>query len=221
MLSREPRGGHEAARIRQCSGLHGGAISISRYFAIADEAMKKRRRIITKPKRPNAPKVVRRRNPSAATADEKIALLEIKLNEALEQQSATSEVLKVISSSPGDLEPVFQAMLENAMRICEAKFGTLYQYDGNEFHLSAVLGAPPALTEFFRQRGAFKPPPGTPRPPLADKRRDPRHRRLGSGNSKPFGPACGREVAYCRAHVQGRRTGWGHRHLPPGGTTVY
>ena len=75
------------------------------------------------------------------------AELERKLAEALEQQAATSEVLKVISGSPGELEPVFQAMLENATRLCEAKFGTLYTYDGNGFHAAAFHNAPPAFVE--------------------------------------------------------------------------
>ena len=66
------------------------------------------------------------------------------LTESLEQQTATSEVLRVISSSPGELEPVFQSMLENATRICEAKFGNLLLYDGDAFRLTAVYGAPPA-----------------------------------------------------------------------------
>src|SRR5262249_28278189 len=70
------------------------------------------------------------------------------LRESLQQQTATSEVLKVISSSPGELEPVFQAMLENAVRICEAKFGVLYRYDGKLFHPEALVGVPQALVEF-------------------------------------------------------------------------
>src|SRR5262249_5930541 len=84
------------------------------------------------------------------------------LRESLQQQTATSEVLKVISSSPGELEPVCQAMLENAVRICEAKFGVLYRYDGKLFHPEALVGVPPALVEFHQKRGAFQAVPGTP-----------------------------------------------------------
>jgi GAF domain-containing protein len=84
------------------------------------------------------------------------------LSESLEQQTATSEVLRVISSSPGDLEPVFQAMLENATRICEAKFGTLFRFDGNMFHVAAQVGTPLELAEFQRRRGSFQPGPDTP-----------------------------------------------------------
>jgi two-component system, NtrC family, sensor kinase len=84
------------------------------------------------------------------------------LSEALEQQTATSEVLRVISSSPGELKSVFEAMLENAVRICEAKFGVLYRYDGKLFHPEALVGAPQALVEFHQKRGAFQAVPGTP-----------------------------------------------------------
>ena len=111
-------------------------------------------------KRRNAPKVGRK--PPAANASEKIVLLEQRLNEALDQQTATSEVLKVISSSPGELEPVFNAMLENATRICEAKFGTLYRYDGGAFHPVTFHKVPSSLADFLRQRGSFVPPAGTP-----------------------------------------------------------
>src|SRR5262249_18088565 len=83
------------------------------------------------------------------------------LSEALQQQTATSEVLQVISSSPGELEPVFQAMLENALRICEAKLGMLLRYSGGEFVAQVMVGAPPALVDALLHK-PFTPPPGNP-----------------------------------------------------------
>ena len=99
------------------------------------------------------------------------------LRESLQQQTATADVLKVISSSPGELEPVFQALLENATRICEAEFGVLYRFDGEAFHFAAEVGAPPDYAEFNRRRGPFRPIPGGPtRTRHAHKRRE-SHRR--------------------------------------------
>src|SRR6516165_887223 len=83
------------------------------------------------------------------------------LRQSLEQQTATSEVLRVISSSPGELEPVFQAMLENATRICEAKFGTMFRFDGKLFPLAAQFGTPPELAEYQRRRGSIEALPGS------------------------------------------------------------
>src|SRR5262249_36287258 len=78
------------------------------------------------------------------------------LNESLERQTATSEVLGVISSSPGDLQPVFATMLEKAVRICDAKFGNIYRWDGELLHLLAAHNTPPALAE-FRRHSAIRP----------------------------------------------------------------
>jgi two-component system NtrC family sensor kinase len=83
------------------------------------------------------------------------------LAEALEQQAATSDVLQVISSSPGELGPVFSAMLENALRICEAKFGILNIYRDGAFVAQAMVGAPPALVDALLRK-PFTPPPGVP-----------------------------------------------------------
>ena len=83
------------------------------------------------------------------------------LRQSLEQQTATSEVLGVISSSPGELAPVFQAMLENATRICEARFGNLFRFDGKNFHPAAQFNTPTALLEVQTRRGPFEPAPGS------------------------------------------------------------
>jgi hypothetical protein len=78
------------------------------------------------------------------------------LSDALEQQTATSEVLKVISSSPGALEPVFQAMLENATRICEAAFGSMLLGDGDPFRRVALHNAPQNFAEFSERMPSIR-----------------------------------------------------------------
>src|SRR5262245_43306525 len=83
------------------------------------------------------------------------------LRESLQQQTATAELLKVISSSPGALTPVFDAMLQNAVSICEAKFGTMFRFDGDVAYVVAMLNLPPALDEHLRQRGRRPPAPGS------------------------------------------------------------
>ena len=79
------------------------------------------------------------------------------LSEALEQQTAASEVLTVISSSGGELRPVFQAMLENATRICEAKFGLLFLFNGGAFHFAAEVGTSAEFLELLRERDDLRP----------------------------------------------------------------
>ena len=81
------------------------------------------------------------------------------LSQALEQQTATSEVLQVISSSPGDLEPVFETMLAKAVRICDARFGNIFRWDGDALHLLAAHNVPIAFDD-VRRRLPLRPSPG-------------------------------------------------------------
>jgi signal transduction histidine kinase len=94
---------------------------------------------------------------SYADLEHKVDVRTRELSESLEQQTATSDVLRVISSSPGDLEPVFEAMLNNAVRLCDAKFGIIDRWDGEALHLAAAHNAPPAYVEERRRSPHFRP----------------------------------------------------------------
>jgi two-component system, NtrC family, sensor kinase len=102
------------------------------------------------------------RNPPAAKhkARPDVAQLTRERDESLEREKATAEVLRVISGSPVELEPVFEAMLANATRICEAKFGMLYLWEGDgQYRVAALHGAPPRLAEERRRGTAIRPAP--------------------------------------------------------------
>ena len=113
--------------------------------------LKRRKRLTATPRRAS----------SAADLRKQLDQRTLELAEALEQQTATSEVLGVISSSPGELEPVFEAMLANATRICGAKFGILWLSDGDGFRTVALHGAPPAFAQARRREPFMRPKAGT------------------------------------------------------------
>jgi len=126
------------------------------------DLVKKRRHKAVTLKRRNAPKALRYSGSSAASRDVEVARLTQERDEALQQQTATSEVLQVISSSPGDLETVFATMLENAVRICDAKFGNIYRWDGETGHVVAMHNVPSAFAEQRKRSPDWRPGPKTP-----------------------------------------------------------
>src|SRR5215469_6538168 len=122
------------------------------------EAMKRRyaagstRRNSATPKRRNAPKTMRNRGASIAGQETVVARLTRERDEALLRETANSEILNLISKSPGDLELVFQTILEDAARVCNANFGTLFRFDGENFHPVAQFNLPAAYVEVRPQQ---------------------------------------------------------------------
>jgi class 3 adenylate cyclase len=108
-----------------------------------------------------APKATRGRRSPAAGKETNVARLTRERDEALEQQTATSDVLRIISGSRGELEVVFNAMLENATRICGAKFGTLFRREGDVFRIVSMRGAPKAYVEERQRDPIIRPAPAT------------------------------------------------------------
>ena len=128
---------------------------------ITRKPAKTQRGSMTKPKRNKAPTAARQASSTLADLQEKLDARTKQLSEAIERENATAEVLHVISSSPSELEPVFRAMLQNATRICDAKFGVLMHFDGERAQIAAEVDAPREYAEYERQRGRFRPVPGS------------------------------------------------------------
>jgi signal transduction histidine kinase len=99
---------------------------------------------------------------SYADLENKVEQRTAELSESLQHQTATSEVLQVISRSPGDLNPVFQTILDRATRICDAKFGNLFLYENGGFRCVSTTDLPPAFAETFSRNSVVCPPPIDP-----------------------------------------------------------
>src|ERR1051325_5275405 len=131
-------------------------------------AARKAKRIAPKKTTQRSPKRVtptsqkKTKQTSVAAMQAEISALRTELQEARDQQTATAEVLQVINSSPGDLAPVFDAMLEKATRLCAASFGILLNYDGQRFRHAALRGIPPAYAKFMQEHPPVYGPDSAP-----------------------------------------------------------
>jgi GAF domain-containing protein len=114
----------------------------------------------TRPKRSNAPTAAHQGSSSVVGLQEQLDARTRQLNEAIEREQATAEVLRVISSSPGELAPVFEAMLANAVRVCGARLGNLLSYDGAAFRVVAQHGAPQEYLKARQREPVIRPRPG-------------------------------------------------------------
>src|SRR6516164_5250812 len=126
-------------------------------------SVKPRRRRPAAPKRPSGAEAARPRSSSAVGHEGEIARLSRELSEARQQQTATADVLGIISSSSGNLEKVFETILKNAVRICEAKFANLMLVRNNGFRMAAMHGAPAEFQDAFAREPSLRPnsPAGT------------------------------------------------------------
>src|ERR1700683_4017768 len=113
-------------------------------------------------KRPAVAKSKSQPRPAAAELQEQLDRNRRELNEAWQQQAATSEGLRLISASPDDLQRVFAVILESATRLCQANFGSLYLWEGDAYRTAALHNAPPAFAEARRSGEILRFPPGTP-----------------------------------------------------------
>src|SRR5271169_1649998 len=124
------------------------------------KAVKVGRHKAATPKRFVPPKAMRGHRSATTGQETETARLTRDRDEALAREKAAAAVLRVISASPGELKPVFQAILANAVRICEAKFAAVFRFDGKAFSFEAEVNTPSEFAEFQRQRGPFQPTAG-------------------------------------------------------------
>ena len=137
------------------------------------ELTKGRRRKAPKPERGNAPKTAPGSKSSPSSEDGVVARLTHELRETTEQQTATSEILRVISSSPSDPQPVFEAMLNNATRLCGASYGTMWLHENDgQMRMAALHGTlPEAFREKWNVGTLFRPNSSVPTARVFDTRK--------------------------------------------------